>query len=129
LERQFTDSTHPTDAQTDLNIGWDGDTSVFAGYIAEILVYDRVLTGDEVNAVNEYLATKYSLQSACASFIQPETPTFDYDERYIHMDPVDETLPDTGSESGAMALIASLFLAAGCLARFLRHRTNTADSL
>jgi len=129
LERQFTDSTDPSDAQSSFSVGWDGDGSACAGYIAEVIVYDRVLTGDEVNAVNGYLAAKYDLQSACASFIQPETPTFDYDERYIHTDPVDETLPDTGSESGARVLIASLLLAAGCLARFVRHRTNAADSL
>lgn len=129
LERQFTDSTHPTNAQTDFSIGWDGDTSVFAGYIAEILVYDRVLTGDEVNAVNGYLATKYSLQSACSAFAQPETPVFEYDENYVHTDPTGGALPDTGSETRPMVLIAALFLAVGCLVRFQRHRSNAASSL
>jgi hypothetical protein len=129
LERQFTDSTHPTDAQTGFSIGWDGDGSVFAGYIAEMLVYDRVLTGDEVNAVNRYLATKYSLQSACSAFAQPETPVFEFDEHYVHMDPTDEALPDTGPESSPIVLIAVLLLTVGCLVRFQRHRSNAASSL
>jgi hypothetical protein len=59
LVRRFTDSTHPTDAQRSLAIGWDGDNSVFDGDIAELIVYDRVLTGEELRDVNFYLSQKY----------------------------------------------------------------------
>jgi hypothetical protein len=129
LERQFTDSTDPIDAQSNFSVGWDGDSSVFAGYIAEVIVYNRVLTGDEVGAVNGYLAAKYGLQSACASFIQPETPAFEYDEQYVHTNPTVDALPDTGPESGSLALVATLFLALGCLVRFLNPGTRSSRTL
>lgn len=76
LERTFTDSTHATSAQTTMSIGWDGDNSVFDGYIAEVIVYDRVLTVPELDDVSRYLSTKYDLDSpGCASFVEETTTT------------------------------------------------------
>lgn len=45
---RFTDSTHPTDAQTTLNIGRDGDDNVFNGDVAEMIIYNRKLTDCEI---------------------------------------------------------------------------------
>jgi len=58
--REFTDSTHPTNAQSTFAIGWDGDNSVFDGDIAEVLIYGRVLSGAEIRDVNHYFSQKYS---------------------------------------------------------------------
>jgi len=75
LRRQFTDSTHASNAKDHLSIGWDGDGSTFDGYIAEVVVYNRVLTAQEVADVNSYLAFKYSLNNGCASFATTTTST------------------------------------------------------
>lgn len=61
LLQRFTDTTHQTAAQTRLMFGWDGDDNAFDGDIAELIVYDRVLTDEELRAVNGYLADKYGL--------------------------------------------------------------------
>lgn len=61
---QFTDSTHPTNAQSTFRIGWDGDDSAFNGDIAEIIIYDRVLSDTDVNTVSTYLADKYGVSLA-----------------------------------------------------------------
>jgi LPXTG-motif cell wall-anchored protein len=106
LSRVFTDSTHPTDAQTNFSIGRDGDNSQFDGHIAEVLVYDRVLTGEEVNTVSGYLATKYSLQSACSSLIQPEADYSEFDDYVL---PTEE-LPNTGSGTNLVGLAAVLVM-------------------
>lgn len=68
IETTFTDTTHATDAQSTFAIGWDGDNSVFDGYIAEVIVYKRVLSLAELEDVNGYLATKYGLSGGCAEF-------------------------------------------------------------
>jgi hypothetical protein len=57
---RFTDSTQPTDGQNNFFLGWDGDDSPFMGDIAEVLVYDRALSGSEVAEVNQYLSEKYN---------------------------------------------------------------------
>lgn len=62
LVRRFTDSTHPTDAQSAFAIGWDGDNSVFDGDIAEVIIYNRVLTDEEIRDVNHYFSEKYSFK-------------------------------------------------------------------
>ncbi len=59
LQRRFTDSTHPTDAQRSFAIGWDGDNSVFDGEIAEVIVYDRPLPDEALDRITAYLARKY----------------------------------------------------------------------
>lgn len=69
--KSFTDTTDATDAQTTMSVGWDGDTSAFDGYIAEMVVYERALTDAELASVNTYLATKYDLGSGCAAFATP----------------------------------------------------------
>ena len=61
LVRTFTDTSHATDARDRFMLGWDGDDNPFVGDIAEVIIYDRVLTASELRAVNGYLATKYSL--------------------------------------------------------------------
>lgn len=106
LNRVFTDSTHPTAAQSNFAIGRDGDDSQFDGYIAEMLVYDRVLSADELNAVSGYLATKYSLQSSCSALIQPE---YDYSEFYDYVLP-SQDLPNTGSGANLLGLAAGLLV-------------------
>ena len=73
LLRTFTDSTEPTAARDHLSIGWDGNDSVFDGYLAEIIVYNRVLTSQEISQVNGYLASKYSLPTGCATFATTTT--------------------------------------------------------
>jgi hypothetical protein len=107
LNRVFTDSTDPTNAQTNFSVGRDGDNSQFDGHIAEVLVYDRVLTGEEVNAVSGYLATKYSLQSACSSLIEPETPEEVDRQFYDYVLPTEE-LPNTGTNTNLVGLAAVL---------------------
>lgn len=72
--RRFTDSSDPSDAQRSLRIGWDGDNSVFDGDIAEVIVYDRVLTNEELRDVNQYLSVKYSFPVA-APLTAPGAPT------------------------------------------------------
>lgn len=60
LVRQFTDSTHASNAQSTFAIGWDGDNSVFDGDIAEVLIYGRILSNSEIRDVNHYFSQKYS---------------------------------------------------------------------
>lgn len=74
LIRRFTDSTHPTDAQRSLAIGWDGDNSVYDGDIAELIVFDRVLTDEELRDVNFYLSQKYDFPVAGPGTV-PGPPT------------------------------------------------------
>lgn len=64
LVNSFTDNTHITNAQSTFRIGWDGDDSTFNGDIAEIIIYDRVLSTDEITDVSEYLADKYGITLA-----------------------------------------------------------------
>ncbi|TCZ63395.1 PKD-like domain-containing protein, partial [Flaviaesturariibacter aridisoli] len=54
------DFTHASNAQTALRIGYDGDDNFFQGEIAEMIVYERKLTGCEIQTVNRYLSDKYS---------------------------------------------------------------------
>lgn len=72
--RRFTDSSHPVDAQRTLRVGWDGDNSVFDGDIAEVIVYDRILTNEELRDVNHYLSVKYSFTVA-TPLTAPGAPT------------------------------------------------------
>ena len=64
LVQNFTDNTHPTNAQSTFRIGWDGDDSTFNGTIAEVIIYDRVLTTDEIEDVSVYLSDRYGLTLA-----------------------------------------------------------------
>ncbi|MBS1602786.1 MAG: T9SS type A sorting domain-containing protein [Bacteroidetes bacterium] len=59
LVTNFTDRTDPTNAQTAMRIGLDGDDNYFDGEIAEVLVYSRLLSQCDVEAVNHYLSAKY----------------------------------------------------------------------
>ena len=56
---QFTDLSHASNAQTSLRIGHDGDDNYYVGDLAEVIIYNRVLTNNELNLVNCYLAQKY----------------------------------------------------------------------
>ena len=64
LISKFTDTTHPTDAQTGFRIGSDGNDNVFNGDIAEVIVYNRKLNNCEIESVNAYLNTKYKVTVA-----------------------------------------------------------------
>ena len=66
LVTSFTDSTHPTDARTDLYIGWDGDGSSFRGDIAEFIIFDRALD-DALPTIREYLNDRYRLGLAVST--------------------------------------------------------------
>jgi len=57
-----TNKTHyPYPAGIRGRIGRGGDGYGFNGYIAEIFVYDRVLTDEEKKSINTYLSVKYGL--------------------------------------------------------------------
>jgi len=64
LVQNFTDNTHVTNAQSTFRIGFDGDDSTFNGTIAEVIIYDRVLTTDEIEDVSVYLSDRYGLTLA-----------------------------------------------------------------
>ncbi|MFC2110852.1 HYR domain-containing protein [Bacteroidota bacterium] len=70
----FTDGTHATAAQSTLRLGYDGDDGYFNGDIAEMIVYNRVLTPCEIQSINEYLSIKYGIIFSTAS-ITPAGPT------------------------------------------------------
>lgn len=58
----FTDNTTMgTDALASIRIGLDGDDNYFNGDIAEMIVYNRVLTACEITQVNRYLNQKYGV--------------------------------------------------------------------
>lgn len=56
---QFTDMSDALDAQPFMRIGNDGDNHYYVGDLAEMIIYDRVLTDAELNLVNCYLSQKY----------------------------------------------------------------------
>jgi len=58
---KFTDTTHPSNSQSALSIGRDGDDNVFNGDIAEMIAYNRKLSNCELEAINLYLSTKYGI--------------------------------------------------------------------
>lgn len=132
LQRTFTDSTDESAARTDLSIGWDGNDSVFDGYIAEMIVYNRVLTSQEVGHVNGYLASKYNLASGCATFattttssttttIAPTTtgsPTSTVattSSTSIATVQADSQLPQTGTRSLTRSIFPLLLIVSGLL--------------
>lgn len=57
----FTDQTDPTAAQTSFRIGFDGDDNCYNGDIAEVIIYNRVLTACEIQQINRYLGNKYGI--------------------------------------------------------------------
>ncbi len=59
LKTIFTDESHATAAQTQLFLGRDGDNGHYDGDLAEVIVYDRVLTLCQIELVNNYLGEKY----------------------------------------------------------------------
>lgn len=142
LQRTFTDSTHSALARTRLSIGWDGNDSVFDGYIAEVIVYNRVLTSQEVGHVNGYLASKYNLASGCATFAttttSPTTTTVASTTTVVSTSTTSSTpvsgsalsapveassqLPQTGTRSLLNSVLPLLLIAAGLLIRRSSHR-------
>ncbi len=74
--QSITDNTDPTDAQTSLRIGWDGDDNAFNGDIAEMIVYDRKLTDCEIKDVNRYLGYKYGVSLTTATVTPAGTTGF-----------------------------------------------------
>ncbi len=69
----FTDSTGATAAQSTFRLGWDGNDGNFNGDIAEVIIYNRVLTDCEMKSVNRYLAKKYGLSFTTANIIGADT--------------------------------------------------------
>ena len=59
LITSFTDSSSVSNARDEFAIGWDGNSGNFRGQIAEVLVYDKLLSTCEMQAVNKYLGDKY----------------------------------------------------------------------
>lgn len=56
----FTDSTDAGAAQSSFFIGLDGDDGAYDGDIAEMVIYDRVLSPEEFTEVTRHLAQKYN---------------------------------------------------------------------
>lgn len=67
----FTDTTDPTAAQTHLFLGWDGDDGAFDGDIAEMLVYNRALSNQEICIISSVLGVKYGRPFTCTPDIAP----------------------------------------------------------
>ncbi len=55
----FTDTTEASDQQNSLSIGWDGNDGTGDFYLAEFIVYNRLLTECETSQVVDYLSIKY----------------------------------------------------------------------
>ena len=70
----FTDKTDASAAQLTLRLGFDGDDGYFNGDVAEMIVYNRVLTPCEIQSINVYLSTKYGITFSTAT-ITPVGPT------------------------------------------------------
>jgi hypothetical protein len=69
----FTDYTDPLNAATSLRLGSDGDNGGFTGAMAEVIVYNRILSDCEMKSVNAYLNAKYSLGMA-PTVLAPSAP-------------------------------------------------------
>lgn len=73
----FTDNTTMgTDALSSIRIGLDGDDNYFNGDIAEMIVYNRVLTACEITQVNRYLNQKYGVSYSGVTISAGGTTTF-----------------------------------------------------
>ena len=110
VQRRFTDSSDATNAQMNFIIGADGDNSVYDGYIAELIVYERALTDEELSYVYMYLSTKYELGSACADYVGRTTTTTTSTDLST-TEP--EILANTGSKGGTWFSVTMLCLLAG----------------
>lgn len=66
---------YTTSPQLGITYGWYAETYFFAGDVAELLIYDRVLNSDERDAVGNYLTIKYGLAGSASSTNAPSTPT------------------------------------------------------
>ena len=106
VQRRFTDSSNSSNAQSYFYVGSDGDNSAFDGYIAELIVYERALTEDELIDVYMYLSTKYNLGSTCAGYVFDTTTTVGATEP--------EVLANTGSRSVTWYPITVPGVIAGC---------------
>ena len=71
----FTDKTNSS-AQPNLRLGYDGDDGYFNGDVAEIIIYDRVLNGCEIQSINDYLSVKYGKTFSTASISANGPTTF-----------------------------------------------------
>ncbi|MFS4455606.1 T9SS type B sorting domain-containing protein [Maribacter sp. 2304DJ31-5] len=69
----FTDTTDPSDQQPSLNIGWDGDDGAGDFYLAEFIVYNRLLTTCETSQIVDYLSIKYGASFSRTITQQPAT--------------------------------------------------------
>lgn len=60
-------------------IGRGEASDYFNGYLAEVIVYDRVLTSTEVKQIHTYLSVKYGLSVPIADHLYPFDATFQND--------------------------------------------------
>jgi hypothetical protein len=51
----------------------------FSGYIAEVIIYNRVLTAPELKQVNTYLSVKYGLSVPATDHLYPLEAAFQND--------------------------------------------------
>ncbi|WP_435261488.1 PKD-like domain-containing protein [Tenacibaculum sp. nBUS_03] len=69
--RTFTDNTQASNQQSTLRIGFDGDGGFGSFYLAEFIVYNRLLTDCETFRVIEYLSNKYGESYSSMITTQP----------------------------------------------------------
>ncbi|WP_440880723.1 Calx-beta domain-containing protein [Tenacibaculum sp. C7A-26P2] len=69
--KTFTDNTQILDQQSTLRIGFDGDGGFGSFYLAEFIVYNRLLTECETFRVVEYLSNKYGESYSSMITTQP----------------------------------------------------------
>ena len=64
----------PSEYDSGLSVGWTGSGSEYwIGDIAEIIIFDRVLNGSEINEVGALLETRYGLDTAFVAVPEPST--------------------------------------------------------
>lgn len=110
VSTRFTDTTDPNLANADFYVGSDGDNSVFRGEIAEIIVYDRILSNSELNQVNEYLSDKYlvTIQRLPIHRERLVAPTLAIDKIGAHFVELSWSTPD-GSPTSQEVLLDGKF--------------------
>jgi hypothetical protein len=103
---------------TTVQIGSFGGANYFIGYIAEVLVYDRVLSSDELTKVHNYLQNKWNIEVSDAKWYDRtanennasfyNAPVYaDTNKGYFELDGVDSYMQgsiDSSTFSGASSV-------------------------
>lgn len=100
LNRSGTNKTHYPLAGTG-RIGRGLSTDAFTGFIAEVIVYNRVLTTTELKQVHTYLSVKYGLSVPLADHLYPLDATHQNDVFGIGYESA-QALYQTSSESAGI---------------------------